>query len=94
MSYKVYDQLVIFARLRHLNGEIETGWIGRWDWFMGVCHGGIRHWLDQGDGIDWWGRVMGARDWIGVMGLICGGAPWGAQHWSYLSDVIDLWGMR
>ena len=58
---------------------------------MGVCHGGARHWLDQGDGIDWWGRVMGARDWIWVMELICGGAPWGARHRLDLGDGIDLW---
>ena len=27
---------------------------------MGACHGGAR--LDQGDGIDLWGRAMGAHD--------------------------------
>ena len=50
---------------------------GRWDWFMGACHrgarhwldrvtalihGGTRHWLDQGAGIDSWGHAMGVRD--------------------------------
>ena len=37
---------------------------------MGMRHGGA--WLDRGDGIDWWGCTMGARDtgWIREMGLI------------------------
>ena len=41
---------------------------GRWDRFMGMPHGGAR--LDRGDGIDWWGCAMGARDtgWIRDMG--------------------------
>ena len=59
---------------------------------MGVCHGGVRYWLDRGDGIDLWGCIMGAHDWIGMMELICGGAPWGVRHWLDLGDGIDLWG--
>ena len=84
----------------------KTGWIGRWDWFMEVCHGGLWHWLDQGDGIDWWGHVMGAPDWIGVIGLICWGAmgsvtPVGSEWWDWwtgrttlagLVNGIDSWG--
>ena len=46
---------------------------------MGLIYGDVRHWLEQGDGIDLWGRVMGARDWIGEMGLICGGTRAGAS---------------
>ena len=42
-----------------------------------VCHGGIRHWLYQGDGFDLQGCVMGATNWIGVIESICGGVPWG-----------------
>ena len=42
-----------------------------------VCHGGIRHWLYQGDGVDLQGRVMGAPDWIGAIKSICEGMPWG-----------------
>ena len=39
---------------------------------------GVRHWdTHVGDGIELWGRAMGACDWIGVMELICGGEPWG-----------------
>ena len=28
-----------------------------WGWFMWAHHGGARHWLDRGDGIDSWGRA-------------------------------------
>ena len=48
---------------------------------MGLINGGVRHWLERGNGIDLWGRVMGVRDWIREMGLICGGTPWGLLHW-------------
>ena len=54
--------------------------MGIWNWLdraMGliyeVCHGCIRHWLYQGDGVDLQGRVMGAHDWIGAIESICGG---------------------
>ena len=32
---------------------------GRWDCVMGEHPVGMRHWLDQGDGIDFWARAMG-----------------------------------
>ena len=52
------------------------------DWAMGliyeVCHGGIRHWLYQGHGVDLQGRVMGAPDWM-----------W---HWLDRGDGIVSWG--
>ena len=39
-----------------------------WDWLVGLRHGGARHWLDQGDGIDSWGHAAlagsGRRDWL------------------------------
>ena len=46
---------------------------------MGLIYGGVRHWLEWGEGIDSWGLAMGARDtgWIRVMGFICAGKPWG-----------------
>ena len=34
---------------------------GRWNWFVGANHGGARHWLDLGEGIDLCGRVMRAQ---------------------------------
>ena len=58
---------------------------------MGVCHGGIRHWLDQGDGIDLWGCVMGVRDWIGAMELISGGVP-GELYTSWIWAVGLIYG--
>ena len=44
---------------------------------MGARHGGARHWLDLGEGIDSEGSAMGVCDtgWIGAMGLIHGGVP-------------------
>ena len=57
-----------------------------------VCHGGVRHWLDRGDGIDLCGRVMGARDWIGVMELICEGMPWRSATLARSVRWIDLLG--
>ena len=70
--------------LRH--GARDTGWIRE----MGLIHGGMRHWLDRGDGIDSWGHAMGPCDtgWIGAMGLIDGGS----RHWLARGDGIDLWG--
>ena len=58
---------------------------------MGLIHGGMRHWLDRGNGIDSWGHAMGpcVTGWVGVMGLIHGGArPWldrgyGFDWWSF-----------
>ena len=47
-------------------------WSGRYNWFLRACHGGARHWLDMGDGIDLWGCAMGVRD-TSWMGLIHGG---------------------
>ena len=48
---------------------------------MGLHHGGARHWLDRGDGIDSWGHAMGPcdTDWIGAMGLIHRVVPWGRE---------------
>ena len=76
-----WDWLV---RLRH--GARDTGWIRE----MGLIHGGMRHWLDRGNGFDWWGLAtlagpgrwdwfMGVRDtgWNGAMALIYGDASWG-----------------
>ena len=69
-------------------GAYRTGWIGAialiyWDasW---VCVTG------SGDGINWWGCAMGARDtgWIREMGLIHGGR----RHWLDRGDGIDSWG--
>ena len=57
-----------------------------------VCHGGIRHWLYQGDGVDLQGRVMRAPDWIGAIESICGGVPWDARHWLDRGDGIESWG--
>ena len=57
-----------------------------------VCHGGIRHWMYQGDGVDLQGRVMGAPDWIGAIESICGGVPWDTLHWLDLGDGIESWG--
>ena len=68
--------------MRLIYGGLPWGYVtlagsGWWDWFMGVCHGGVQHGLDPSDGIDLWGCVMGVRDWIGMMALIGGVAPWG-----------------
>ena len=57
---------------------------GRWNWFVGERHGGARHWLDPGDGIDLCGHAIGACDtgWIGAMELIHGGlARWQSTIW-------------
>ena len=54
-------------------GACDTGWIRK----MGVIHGGMRHWLDRGDGIDSWGRAR-----HGAM-----------RHWLDRCDGIDSWGM-
>ena len=68
-----------------------SGW---WDWFMGVCHGGLQH--GRGDWIDLWGCLMGVRDWIGVMGLIGGVAPWGcvtlagSGRWDWFMGACDI----
>ena len=40
----------------------------------------VRHCLDVGDGIELWGRVMGAPNWIGAMELICGGSTMGERR--------------
>ena len=91
MLYRVYDQLMILARFRHLNGNLKLAGLGDgidlWGCAMVAYDtGGIRAMgLIEGD-VSW-----GARDWIQVMGLICGGAPWGAQHRLDLGDGIDLW---
>ena len=71
----------------HAIGAPDTGWIGRWDCFMGACHRGMRHWLDRGAGIDSWGLAMGTHGtgWIGAMGLIYGGV----RHWLEWGDGID-----
>ena len=58
---------------------------GRWDWIMGICdngwigamelfHGDMRHWLEQGNGVDlWWCVALaGTGD-----GIDSGGLPWG-----------------
>ena len=43
-----------------------------------MCHGAYdTAWLDRGDGIDVWGRIMGAQDWIRAKKLICGGRVMG-----------------
>ena len=73
--------------------------MGIWNWLdraMGliyeVCHGGIRHWLYQGDGVDLQGRVMGAPGWIGAIESICGGVPWGRTSLAGSGDGIESWG--
>ena len=60
----------------HQGGATLAGW-GRWDWVMGASHGSTQ--LDWSDGMDLWGRAMGAHntDWIQAMGLIYVGAQWG-----------------
>ena len=76
----------------------DTGWIRA----VGSIHGGMRHWLDRGDGIDSWGACHGPPDTgcIEAMGLIQRGALWGCdggvgggcvQHWLVQGDGIDLW---
>ena len=52
-------------------GVCDTCWIGA----IGLIHGGMRHWLDWGNGIVSWGVAVGVCDtgWIGAMGLIHGG---------------------
>ena len=47
-----------FLGARH--GGATLAGCGRWAWVMGACHGGVQ--LDQGDGMDLWGRAMGAHD--------------------------------
>ena len=60
-----------------------------------VCHGGIRHWLYQGDGVDLQGRVMGAPNWIGAIESICGGVPRGrtslagSGRWDRIMGICD-----
>ena len=62
----------------------------RWIREMGLIHGGMRHWLDWGDGIDSGGHAMGPCDtgWIGTMGLIHGGA----RPWLDRGNGFDWWG--
>ena len=71
----------------HAMGARNTSLIGA----MGLIYGGVRHWLERGDGIDSWGLAMGACDsgWIGAMGLIYGAV----QHWLEGGDGIDSWGL-
>ena len=58
-----------------------------------VCHGGVRHWLYQGDGIDLRGRVMGAADWNRGDEIDLWGACHGdTRHWLDRGDGIDSWG--
>ena len=61
---------------------------------MGLIHGGVQHWVEQGDGIDSWGLTMGARytGWIGAMGVIYGVCHGGVRHRLDRGDGIDLWG--
>ena len=65
-------------------GVRNPGWIRA----MGLIHGGLRHWLDRGDGIDLWGcaTLVGTGRWHWFTGTRHGGAQldWG--------DGIDLWG--
>ena len=67
---------------------------------MGACHGDTLHWLDLGDGIEFWGYLILAgsmellhgdtRHWLErAMGLIYGGV-W---HWLERSDGIDSGGL-
>ena len=62
-------------------GHTTLAGLGRWDWFMGKCHGGAR--LDRGNGIDLWGRAMGratlARS--GQWDWVIGACHVGVQHW-------------
>ena len=73
-------------------GARDTGWIGG----LGLIHGGVRHWLERGDGIDSWGLAMGACDtyWIRVMGLIYGGLPWGRAARAGSGRLDRFMGMR
>ena len=71
-------------------GAQDTGWIGRWDWFMGACHGGMRHWLDRGNGVDLW--QCAALDGMGWWDWFMGACHGGTRHWLDLGDGIDLWG--
>ena len=64
-----------------------SGW---WNWFVGGVSWGAWHWLDLGDGIDLWGRAMGARDWIGRWKWFVGAHHGGARHWLDLGEGIDL----
>ena len=72
----------------------DTSWgrtigLRRWDWFVCVCvgggghNGGVRHWLDRGNGIDLWGHTTLA----GSMGLVYESV----QHWLDRGSGIDLW---
>ena len=86
-------------------GARNTGWIRVMGlWFMGVHHGGVRHCLDRGDGIDLWGCAMGVHNtgWNGAMALICGSGRWdwfmgacdgGTRHWLDRGIGIDSWGV-
>ena len=78
-------------------GDASWGWATGswwWHWLVGLRHGGARHWLDPGDGIDSWGLIMGPCDtgWIGAMGLIHRGTPLGLATLARPGDGIDLWG--
>ena len=61
-------------------------------WFMGVHHGGARHWLNWDDGFDSWGCAMGAHNtgWIGAMGLIWGQVTLaGSGRWDWFMRAWD-----
>ena len=82
-------------------GTHVTGWIGA----MGLNHGDMWQWLDQGDGIVSWGHatLAGAGQWgwfmavcgtgwNGMMGLIHGACHGGTRYWLDQGDGINLWG--
>ena len=97
MSCRICDQLVILVRFRHLNGNLKLAGSGDGIdlWGVSWCHGVIRHWLYQGDGVDLQGHVMGAPDWIRAIESICGGVPWGrtslagSGRWDWIMGICD-----
>ena len=75
---------------------------GRWDWIMGICdngwigamelfHGDMRHWLEQGNGIDLWGCAVGhatragSGRWDWFMGYVMGAHDW-------IGEMGLIWG--
>ena len=96
MLYRICDQLVILVRFRHLNGNLKLAGSGDGInlWSVSWCHGGVRHWLYQGDGIDLrdmsWGRPTGSGWWNRFVGVCHGDARhWLDRGWDWFMGTCD-----